>query len=80
MLLLLLLLLSSNWARKVDELMVDMGQNKGEGKGGKYLEKGNIFFAEEKKNGEGKIHFLLWRRKPRRKRIEIFGEGKYIFC
>ena len=76
----LLLLLLSNWARKVGKLMVDMGQNKGEGKGGKCLEKKNIFFAEEKKNGEGKIHFLLRRRKQRRKRMKIFGEGKYIFC
>ena len=31
----------------------------GEGKGGKYLEKDNIFIVEEKKNGEGKC----WRRK-----------------
>ena len=29
-------------------------KNNGEGKGGKYLEKENIFFAEEKKNREGK--------------------------
>ena len=62
------------------------------------MEKENIFFAEEKKNGEEKIHFFveerktmeermenIWRRKihlllRRRKRMKIFGEGKYNFC
>ena len=46
---------------------------------GKYLEKVNLFFVEEKRNGEGKRgkhlekeNICLWRR---RKRKRIFGEG-----
>ena len=39
----------------------------GEGKGGKYLEKEKISFAEEKK-------------RRRRKKRKIFGEGKNVLC
>ena len=64
--------------------MFEEGKKNGQGKGGKYLEKENIFFAEEKKNREGKggkygnenIFFCGGKEKRRRKRRQILGEGK----
>ena len=58
----------SVWRRKISFLG---GEENGEGKVGKYLEKENILFVEEKKNGEGKgTKYLtkerernIWRRK-----------------
>ena len=58
----------SVWRRKISILG---GEENGEGKVGKYLEKENILFVEEKKNGEGKGRKYLtkeregniWRRK-----------------
>ena len=60
------------------------GAKNGEGKGGKYLEKGNIFnfFSEEKKNGEGKGGQILVKENiflRRRKRRKIFADGKCSF-
>ena len=58
--------------------MFEEGKKNGQGKGGKYLEKENIFFAEEKKNREGKggkyfeekNNFLVEEKEKR--------EGKYL--
>ena len=49
--------------------MTSGGEDNGEGKGGKYLEKENIWPVDEKKNGEGR---------GKRLRRKIFGEGKYL--
>ena len=40
--------------RKRRKIYFSGGEEKGEGKGGKYLAKKNMIFTEEKKNGEGK--------------------------
>ena len=64
--------------------MFEEGKKNGQGKGGKYLEKENIFFAEEKKNRKGKggkygnenIFFCGGKEKRKTKRRQIFGEGK----
>ena len=61
----------------------------GEGKGGKYQEKENIFFAEETKHGEGKgglyleketIFFCRGEEKRRRKKRKIFGEENCLLA
>ena len=49
---------------------------KGEGKGGKYWEKENIWPAEVKKNREGRYFSRGGEEKWRRKRRTIFKEGK----
>ena len=53
---------------------------RGEGKGGKYLEKENIILAEEKEKEEDN-----WRRKTlfaekKRQRNKIFGKRKHFFA
>ena len=60
---------------------------RGEGKGGKYLEKENIWSTEENKNEEGtggkylekdNISFGGGEERRRRRRRKIFGEGKVL--
>ena len=54
-----------------------------EGKGGRYLEKENIFFAEIKKNKKGKkyleIYFLWRRRKTEKEKEESISRRVIIF-
>ena len=45
------------------------------------LWRGKIYFPKEMKNGERKkMLFSEERKKPRKKRRTLFGEGKSIFC
>ena len=61
--------------------LVHGGEKERRRKGEKHLEKGNIWSAEEKKNGEGKGGKYLVLRGGKiwtQKRSKIFGEGKYL--
>ena len=67
------------------ENLLSMEEKKNEeGKGGKYLEKDNIFFVVEGKNGEGKylekenLFFGRGEEERRRKRRKLFGEGNLM--
>ena len=82
----------SVWRRKISFLG---GEENGEGKVGKYLEKENILFVEEKKNGEGKGRkyltkeregniwrrkiSFLWREEKRTKKMRKYFEKENAF-